>query len=201
MGLVTSIQEPIFQQSQWSQHNSFRQPIFSHCLSIVGEEKFIADDLHRCWLQQPERWSQMYIAACNTLFWRRATRGQEEKKKMGRFREKTKWRFVWILITKLYVFFWWRHFIVLGKHKTNLYHLVSIDLTNPLRRIWCRFQSFLNWRHSFESAQTSLCSDLKENLDDFKNSEKIEDSTKSNNFFALLYKTCLFICDQKYFRG
>ena len=61
-------------------------------------------------------------------------------------------------------------------------------------------QSFLKWRHSFDTAQTSLCSDLNENLDDFKNSEKIEDSTKSKSFFEeLLYKTCLFICDQTKF--
>ena len=33
MGLATSIQEPTFPQSQWSQHISFSQPIFSHCLS------------------------------------------------------------------------------------------------------------------------------------------------------------------------
>ena len=51
-----------------------------------------------------------------------------------------------------------------------------------------------------EEAFLNVCSDLNENLDDFKSSEKIEDSTKSKNCFEeLLYKTCLSICYPKNF--
>ena len=119
MGLVTSIQEPIFPQSQWSQHISFSQPIFSHCLSIVGKKMPTICVVARCHNRKDEAKGVSLLV----IPFFKDERSEAKRRREGAvafmfdlvFWRRTKWRFVWILITKLYFFFWWRHFTVLGK--------------------------------------------------------------------------------------
>ena len=109
------------------------------------------------WLQQPKRRRSGYIAARDSSFYGPSSAGQEAKEEMDWF------------------------------CKTEEGHLSSRDLRTGRR---FPLQSYdgdeLNIKSTeFRSPQISVCSDLNENLDDLKNSQKIENLTKWKKMFRL----------------